>query len=86
MLEFSHPCNLLCARLFAGLVCGNGLPSCAGFLVAARQASFVRARMALEAAPFSLSPSPSLFLWLPAFWNECHFLMSWYIHEIDFFV
>lgn len=31
MLEFPHPYNLLCAHLFPGLACCNGLPSRVGF-------------------------------------------------------
>lgn len=69
MLEFPHLYNLLCAHLFPGLVCSNGLPSRVAFLVIGRQGSFVRLMM-LEAAlflflPLTFSVPSSCLEWVP---------------------
>lgn len=70
MLEFPHPYNLLCARLFPGLVCYTGLPSRVGFPVVARQGSFVRANGAGSSPFLFYSPPP------PRFFFGCSFQLS----------
>lgn len=55
MLAFAHPYNLLCARLFPGLVCYNVL-SCVTFLVVTRQGPFVKVNGA-GSSPLFLPPS-----------------------------